>query len=51
MKKLGMFALLLTLATLTIGCKPAEKKEAAPPADAAAPPADAAPPAEAPKAE
>ena len=45
MKKFAAFALLLSLSMLTIGCKPAEKKEAAPaeaaPAEAA--PADAAP--------
>jgi hypothetical protein len=40
MKKFAAFALLLSLSMMTIGCKPAEKKDAAP-ADAA--PADAAP--------
>jgi hypothetical protein len=40
MKKIAAFALLLSLSMMTIGCKPAEKKDAAP-ADAA--PADAAP--------
>jgi hypothetical protein len=40
MKKFAAFALLLSLSMLTIGCKPAEKKEAAP---AEAAPAEAAP--------
>jgi hypothetical protein len=47
MKKFAMLALLLSLSTLTIGCKPAEKKADAP---AAAPAADA-PAADAPAAE
>jgi hypothetical protein len=54
MKKLAAFALLLSLGTLTIGCKPAEKKDAAPAETPAAAPAEApaaTPPAEAPKTE
>ena len=46
MKKFAMLALLLSLSTLTIGCKPAEKK-----ADPAAAPAADAPAADAPAAE
>jgi hypothetical protein len=54
MKKFAAFALLLSLATMTIGCKPAEKKEAAPAEPAAGAPAEtpaATPPAEEPKKE
>ncbi len=42
MKKLGVFALLLSLSVFSIGCKPAEKKADAP-ADGAAPTTEAAP--------